>query len=80
MKKRSVIIGALLVIICMFTLVACNNTGTETNEQSETAEELYDRAVAYGYEGTLADFLSSLKGESAYDIAVKNGFEGTEEK
>ncbi len=80
MKKRSVIIGALLVIICMFTLVACNNTGTETNEKSETAEELYDRAVAYGYEGTLADFLASLKGDSAYDIAVKNGFEGTEEE
>ncbi len=78
MKKKTVITGALLVVICMLMLVACNNTNTETEEQSNSAEELYSQAVAYGYEGTLADFLATLKGESAYDIAVKNGFEGTE--
>ena len=78
MKKRSVIIGALLVVVCMLTLVACNNTDTGTEGQSSTAEELYAQAVAYGYEGTLAEFLATLKGDSAYDIAVKNGFEGTE--
>ena len=81
MKKRFVIFGALLVIICMFTLVACNsNTDATTDEQASTAEELYSQAVAYGYDGTLSDFLASLKGESAYEIAVKNGFEGTEEE
>ena len=81
MKKRLIILGALLVIICMFTLVACNsNTDATTDEQASTAEELYSQAVAYGYDGTLSDFLASLKGDSAYDIAVKNGFEGTEEE
>lgn len=80
MKKRFVIIGALLVVVCMLTLVACNNTDTGTEGQSSTAEELYAQAVAYGYEGTLADFMATLKGDSAYEVAVKNGFEGTEEE
>lgn len=41
----------------------------------------YELAVIAGYEGTLVDWLNSIRGElgkSAYEIALENGFTGTE--
>ena len=50
-------------------------TGSKINGKSA-----YDLAVEEGFQGTLVEWLQSLKGESAYDLAVKQGFTGTEEE
>ena len=62
-------------------------------KDGENGLSAYELAVQYGYTGTLAEWLESLKGVdgingtngsdgknglSAYEIAVKNGFVGTE--
>ncbi len=38
----------------------------------------YELAVANGYDGSVDEWLTSLKGKSAYDIVVENGYKGTE--
>ncbi len=38
----------------------------------------YEVAVAFGFQGTEAEWLESIKGASAYEVAVDNGFQGTE--
>ena len=40
----------------------------------------YELAVANGYDGSVDEWLTSLKGKSAYDIAVENGYKGTEKE
>lgn len=40
----------------------------------------YAIALANGFEGTVEEYLESLKGKSAYQIAVDGGFVGTEEE
>ena len=48
-----------------------------------TPNDAYAIAVKHGFEGTVEEWLASLKGEkgdSAYDIAVNAGYEGTEEE
>lgn len=42
--------------------------------------DAYMLAVMNGYEGTMAEWLDSLVGESAYELAVKYGFNGTEQE
>ena len=48
-----------------------------------TPNNAYDIAVANGFEGTVSDWLESLKGypgKSAYEIAIECGFEGSPEE
>lgn len=48
-----------------------------------TPNSAYKIAVEHGFEGTVEDWLSSMKGDpgkSAYEIAVDCGFSGTEEE
>jgi hypothetical protein len=40
----------------------------------------YDIAVLNGYDGTVVEWLLSLKGSTAYQIAVEYGFVGTKEE
>ncbi|WP_308769972.1 hypothetical protein [uncultured Bacteroides sp.] len=43
----------------------------------------YEVAVSHGYQGTVEEWLASLKGvqgSSAYELAVSHGFQGTEEQ
>lgn len=46
----------------------------------------YEIAVSQGFQGTVEEWLASLKGadgnkgKSAYEVALENGFEGTEEE
>ena len=44
----------------------------------ENGLSAYELAVQHGYEGTVQEWLESLKGKSAYQIAVENGYLGTE--
>lgn len=77
MKKAKIILSIVLVVSLLFTFTACNG---------ETALSAYDIAVENGFEGTQAEWLESLKGDSgsnglsAYEIAVNAGYTGTEEE
>lgn len=49
-------------------------------KDGEDGASAYEIALAYGFDGTVEEWLASLEGESAYEIALANGFEGTEEE
>ena len=76
--KKSVylIISVMLCVIFAVTLSACNLQG----------KSAYEIAVENGFQGTVNEWLDSLKGESgddglsAYEVALENGFEGTIEE
>lgn len=42
--------------------------------------DAYGVAVKNGFEGTVEEWLESLKGKSAYDYAVEGGYTGTEDE
>lgn len=83
MKKIKLKVISTVLILCLLLFTACvKATNTEENN-TPTYEQAYAQAVSLGYNGSLEDFISILKGEtgdSAYQIAVDNGFEGTEEE
>lgn len=58
------------------SLIVHKNGGNATAENGLSA---YALAVQCGYEGSVQDWLASLKGKSAYEIAVENGYSGTQE-
>ena len=76
--KKSVylIISVMLCIILAVALTGCNLQG----------KSAYEIAVENGFQGTVNEWLDSLKGESgedglsAYEVALENGFEGTIEE
>lgn len=55
------------------------NTSIIYEGHCETLMSPYDLAVSQGYEGSLEEWLESLKGESAYEIWLDQGHTGTEE-
>ena len=69
MKKiLSLLIALTLIVSCVSILASCND-----------GKSAYEIAVENGFDGTVEEWLESLKGgESAYEIAVRNGFVGTE--
>lgn len=52
----------------------------EARDLSELGASAYQIALANGFEGTVVEWLESLKGKTAYQVAVDNGFEGTEQE
>lgn len=75
MKKFLYVLSCFMVIVFAGVFLAgCNLNG----------KSAYDIAVEYGFKGTEAEWLESLKGKdataTAYEIAIKNGFVGTEEE
>lgn len=46
----------------------------------ETLQDVYEAAVAEGYEGTYEEFAALFEGDSAYEIACRHGYSGTEEE
>lgn len=56
----------------------------EDGEKGDPGKSAYEIAVEYGFNGSEAEWLDSLKygkdGESAYQIAVEYGFQGTEKE
>ncbi len=74
MKKKILIIMTLvLVAVTATSLFACKDDVSDV-----TMEAIYNAAVENGFEGTLAEYLEYLKGDSAYEIAIQHGFSGTE--
>lgn len=56
---------------------------SEKGEKGDPGKSAYQLAVDSGFEGTVDEWLASLKGEdgkSAYEIAVENGYTGTEQE
>ncbi|STZ76350.1 hypothetical protein [Bergeriella denitrificans] len=49
--------------------------GVEVREG--VVKNLYQLAKESGFDGTVADFIASLKGKSAFELAVEQGFDGT---
>ena len=75
MNKIKGLILSLLMVVCAGVFFGCSQVVVE----SKTA---YDIAVENGFDGTVQEWLDSLKieGDSAYEIAVKNGFVGSEQE
>ena len=70
MKRLIKIFVTVTVICCIALFGACSMQG----------KSAYDIAVENGYQGTVTEWLESLKGtdgKSAYEVAVENGFKGT---
>ncbi|NCA67098.1 MAG: trypsin-like serine protease [Clostridia bacterium] len=74
MKKQKIfVIVIVILLILTVTFAGCDEL---------PGKSAYDLAVENGYEGTLTEWLESLKGvntegKSAYELAVENGFTGT---
>lgn len=79
----------------IFELVTSTCQEPTTEVEAETVEcqsniqigiqgaSAYEVAVSHGYQGTVEEWLASLKGvqgASAYELAVSHGFQGTEEE
>lgn len=43
-----------------------------------TPNDAYRIALQHGFEGTVEEWLESMRGPSPYDLAVRNGYQGTE--
>ena len=74
-----------LMIAIIIVLVILLSAGTTLVVNSQKSDDkvkdgfsAYEVAKEYGYDGTVQEWLESLKGKSAYEIAKENGYSGTE--
>lgn len=84
-RTRTKVLACLLAVLLMVgiaflvaTLVHKNSAQPVSNIKNGLSA--YELAVANGYDGSVDEWLTSLKGKSAYDIAVENGYKGTEKE
>ena len=80
-KVLACLLAVLLMVGIAFlvaTLVHKNSAQPVSNIKNGLSA--YELAVANGYDGSVDEWLTSLKGKSAYDIAVENGYKGTEKE
>ncbi|MBE6592526.1 MAG: hypothetical protein E7642_00860 [Ruminococcaceae bacterium] len=76
-KTITIITAVILAIgISVGSAVIVNKISTPSETTIENGLSAYELAVKYGYEGTVQEWLESLKGRSAYDIAKENGYSG----
>lgn len=80
-KQILTVIATLLLVILLSAgisiLVNCRRTA-QTATTVKNGLSAYEIAQAYGYEGSVQDWLTSLNGKSAYEIAKESGYTGTE--
>ena len=82
-KALCIILVILLMIGISFIVAYIVHNRNNSVPASTTVEQglsAYELAVQYGYEGTVQEWLDSLKGKSAYELAVENGYSGTEQE
>ncbi len=80
LKKLIALFVSMLLIFCAISGCA-SSKDSGANPVVQTVKDglsAYELAVQHGYEGTMQEWLESLKGKSAYQIAVENGYSGTE--
>ena len=76
-KKALVTAGIILLVILLSvgaSILACKKSASTV----KNGLSAYEIAQAYGYEGSVQDWLTSLNGKSAYEIAKESGYTGTE--
>lgn len=77
MKTLKKVLFACVLVFCLGCFAGCDFA-------SKPGKSAYELAVENGFEGSVTEWLESLKGESAnrgysaYEIAVQHGFVGTE--
>lgn len=82
-KKCLLAVVAVIVVILLSigtTLAVNNSRVVKASATVENGLSAYEIAKAYGFEGTVQEWLESLKGKSAYDLAKESGYSGTEEE
>lgn len=80
MVPTAILIIVLVILLSIGTtwIVIKNSTVTATTPTITNGLSAYELAKAYGYTGTVQEWLESLKGKSAYELALENGYSGTE--
>ena len=83
--KRKILITLLSVmatICCVFVLVACDQTEADKSVQEITnVAQAYNVATELGYDGTLEQFIATLRGKDGLDgVDGKDGVNGTDGK
>ena len=87
-EKNNRVVGKVIAVIVAFAVMLAtsfvvanfvhNRGNSQTVSKVQNGLSAYELAVEQGYDGSVQDWLDSLKGKSAYDIAVENGYSGTE--
>ncbi|MGN1042128.1 MAG: hypothetical protein ACI4SK_01450 [Christensenellales bacterium] len=67
MKKKFILL--VVCLITFFTLSACRAENFKQSEMDKNIGVVYAEAVSLGYEGTLEDFLSTIKGSDGVGIS-----------
>ena len=87
MKEKSkkclmAVIAVIIVILLSIgtTFAVLKSRAIKASATVENGLSAYEIAKAYGFEGTVQEWLESLKGKSAYDLAKESGYSGTEEE
>ena len=80
-KKVLVIVLTLVLAVgaSVATTMIVNNDILQASAKVKDGLSAYAIAVSEGYQGSVQEWLASLKGKSAYQIAKESGFSGTEE-
>lgn len=87
-EKSNRLVAKVLAVVLAFAVMLAtsfvvanfvhNRGNSQTVSKVQNGLSAYELAVEQGYNGSVQDWLDSLKGKSAYDIAVENGYSGTE--
>ena len=83
-KKGRKILAAVLTVVLVIllslgtTLIVGRSGALPAVKPASDGLSAYELAKAYGYTGTVQEWLTSLKGKSAYELAKDSGYTGTE--
>ena len=81
-KRKTIkkVVIAVIAVILMFVISAVvatiihRNMSAPVSGNVENGLSAYELAAEQGYDGSVEDWLNSLKGKSAYEIAAENGY------
>lgn len=74
-------IGKIAIVMVLIVVIAGAMAACTDGADGKDGLSAYDIAVQKGFDGTVDQWLQSLKeGDSAYDLARANGYEGTEQE
>ncbi len=79
MKKVRTVLLSVILVFCLFSLIACEKEKPE-EEAERHFEEVYALAQEAGYTGTQEELIALFKGDSAYELACRAGYVGTAEE
>ena len=78
-KALHVLVAILsMIVVSAVVALAIHELRSSAAEAMGNGLSAYELAQQCGYNGSVEDWLDSLRGKSAYEIAVENGYSGTE--